>query len=228
MVSWNWDIDILLTFNSFAEPDRLALWELAGNPIFRGFPVFFAFIALWFFDECSRRRGRMLAGLLAVCLATVISVWTQFQFATHTRPILDPSLHLKIADPRWALGWDRSASFPSDTSTLFFALVMVIFVENRFVGSLCFLWVVLVVALPRVIFGWHYPSDIIGALFLGAGCVVVFNILPFLEALFERALIFVKPRMYFVHALLFVLLADAFNLFQGLQQLGKSLVRRFG
>lgn len=228
MVSWNWDEDLLLTLNSFAEADRLALWELAGNPIFRGFPVFFAIVALWFFDECSRRRGRMLTGLLAVCLATVLSVWTQFHFPAHTRPILDSALPLKVADPRWAVGWDRSASFPSDTSTLFFALVTVIFFENRLVGSLCSLWVVLVIALPRVIFGWHYPSDIIGALFLGAGCVVVFSILPFPKACLERALMFVKPRMYFVHALLFVLLADAFNLFQGLQQFGKILVRGLG
>jgi hypothetical protein len=32
-------------------------------------------------------------------------------------------------------------------------------------------------------------------------------------------------RMYFVHALLFVFLADAFNLFQSLQILGKDLVK---
>lgn len=74
-------------------------------------------------------------------------------------------------------------------------------------------------ALIRVVFGWHYPSDIVGALILGPACVYLFVKVPYLVALFERALKLFEGRMYPVHALLFVFLADTNNLFFGLQPL---------
>ena len=69
----------------------------------------------------------------------------------------------------------------------------------------------------RVVFGWHYPSDIVGSLVLGPGYVYLFNKIPYFVTLFERALKLFESRMYIVHALLFVFLADAYNLFLGLQ-----------
>lgn len=47
----------------------------------------------------------MLAGLLGVCLATILSVCFQFHVAVHTRPLLDPALHLNTVDVPWS--WDR-------------------------------------------------------------------------------------------------------------------------
>nr|WP_283810937.1 phosphatase PAP2 family protein [Bradyrhizobium genosp. SA-3] len=171
----------------------------------------------------------MLTGLLAVCVATVLSVWMQFHLAGHTRPLLDPALQLKIIDDhRWRVAWDRTGSFPSDTATLFFALATVILLENRLVGLFCFLWTTTVIALPRVIFAWHYPSDIIGSLVLGPTCVFLFSAIPYPRIMFERVLTWFEGRMYIVHALLFIFLSDAANLFQGLQQAGKSLVRMWG
>ena len=68
-----------------------------------------------------------------------------------------------------------------------FSLAAVIFLENRLVGCLCFLWVLVFIALIRVVFGWHYPSDIVGSLILGAACVYLSIKIPYLVALFERA-----------------------------------------
>ena len=228
MTSGYWDRELLLTLNSLVGDGLPYVWEFANNPLFRGFPIFLALVSLWFSGDCMRRRSRMLVGLLAVCLATVLSVWTQFHFDVHTRPILDPALHLKIADPKWSLNWDRNSSFPSDTATLYFALVAVILLENRLVGFLCFLWAVAVIAVPRVVFGWHYPSDLLGSLILGPGCVLFFNSIPYLRMLVERLLMLFEGRFYLVHALLFIFLADAFNLFHSLEEAGKNLVRLIG
>jgi membrane-associated phospholipid phosphatase len=170
----------------------------------------------------------MLAGLLAACVATVLSVWIQFHLTTHARPLLDQALPLNIADPRWSSDWDRRNSFPSDTATLFFALAAVIFVENRLVGLFCFLWSVVIITIPRVIFGWHYPTDLAGALVLGPACVFLFNTIPYLRALFARMLILFEGHLYVVHALLFILLSDASTGFLSLQKLGKDLVHLLG
>ena len=215
------DRDILLTLNSFAGGNT-HLWEMANNSLLRGFPLFFLLASLWFSDG-QERRGRMLAGLLAVCLATILSVWLQFHIDVHTRPILDPALHLEAVVP--AGTWDRTSSFPSDTATLYFGLAAVVFVEERLAGLICFVWVAVIVAIPRVIFGFHYASDIIGSLLLGSAYVFIFVRSPYPRRMFEGTLMLFEGRMYIVHALLFVFLAEASNLFLSLEALGKGLVR---
>ncbi|MBR0824859.1 phosphatase PAP2 family protein [Bradyrhizobium manausense] len=218
-----WDRDLLLWLNSFAASHQY-VWQLANNSLFRGFPVFFSLGALWFADDSRERRSRMLAGFLATCVATVLSVWMQFHLATHTRPLLDPAIPLNFAAPSW--DWDRRNSFPSDTSTLFFALATVIFLENRLVGLFCLVWVAVVVAVPRVIFAWHYPTDIVGSLVWGLACVLLFS--TYLRTLFERTLILFEHRMYIVHALVLMFLIEASDLFLSLQSLGKILVQLAG
>jgi undecaprenyl-diphosphatase len=218
-VGGSWDRDLLLWLNTFAAHHWM--WTLANNSLFRGFPVFFSFVALWFADDSRERRSRMLAGLLATCVATGLTLWMQLHLATHTRPFLDPAIPLNIIEPHWRLDWDRTGSFPSDTATLYFALATVIFLENRLVGLFCFLWVSVIIAVPRVIFGWHYPTDIVGSLVLALACVLLFNSIPHLRVLFERVLIAFEGRMYIVHALVVIFLMEAFEVFESLQKLGK-------
>jgi len=192
------DKEVLLALNLLAAGHK-TLWELANNSLFRGFPLFFSLVALWFSGDDRERRGRMLAGLLAVCLATLVSAWSQFQIAVHIRPILDPELHLQNVNEAWK--WDRTSSFPSDTATMYFALATVVLLETRLAGLFCFAWVTAVIAIPRVIFGLHYPSDIIGSVILGPGFVFICAKSLYLRRLFERALMLFKNHMHVVHAL---------------------------
>jgi undecaprenyl-diphosphatase len=219
-VGSSWDRDLLVWLNSFAA-NHTYVWELANNSLFRGFPVFFSLVALWFADDSRERRSRMLAGLLATCVAIGLSLWMQFHVATHTRPFLDPAIPLNIIEPHWRLDWDRRGSFPSDTATLYFALATVIFLENRLIGLFCLLWVAVIIAVPRVIFGWHYPSDIAGSLVLELACVLLFNTVPYLRTLFERTLILVESHMYIVHAFVVIFLMEAFEVFESLQKFAK-------
>jgi membrane-associated phospholipid phosphatase len=226
MFDGNFNQELLLLLNSYAGAN-INIWNVATNALLRGFPIFFAIVSLWFLGDCKDRRGRMSAGLFAVCLATVLSFWLQVHFKVNVRPLLDPSLRLMVAKPEWTTlaFWGHASSFPSDTATLFFGLSTVIFLENRLIGLFCFLWAAVVVAVPRVIFGWHYPSDIVGAAILGPGCVVVFSKLPYLRTGFERVLAIFEGRMYLVHASLFIFLADAYNLFASLQGIGKQFAK---
>ncbi|MBR0872992.1 phosphatase PAP2 family protein [Bradyrhizobium tropiciagri] len=223
------DLDLLLALNSFLGSNDLhnkRLWEFLGNSsLIRGFPVFFSLLALWFSSDCIERRSRMLAGLAATSLAVVVSVWLQHHTTPHIRPLMDPALHLNIADPQWASTFGRQGSFPSDTATLFFSLAAVILLENRLVGCLCFVWVWVVIGGVRVAFGWHYPSDIAGSFILGPAVVYSFINVPYVVLLFERVLKLFENRMYIVHTLLFFYLADAFNLYQGAQKMVFSILK---
>src|SRR5258706_7149956 len=142
MISGNTDSELLLTFNSLLGSNDLhnrRLWAFCNNSLFRGFLIFFSLLALWFSDDCIKRRSRMLAGLSATCLAVFLSFWLQHHITPHIRPLLDPALHLNIADPQWATLFERHASFPIDTATLFFSLAALIFLENRLVVFFGFL-----------------------------------------------------------------------------------------
>lgn len=223
----NVDGNILVHLNSMIPANPMAaqaIASLGNNPLLRGFPVFFPLIALWFSGDCKRRRSRMLVGLLATTVATLLSVLLQDFLFIHSRPFLDPTLHLRTAGTLATLGWRHINSFPSDTSTLFFALSMVIFLEHRIVGFIVFLWTFLDVGVLRVATGWHYPSDIAGGLILGVAFVYSFSRIKPLEAAFDCALQRCKPRIYIVHALLFIFLADAFNLFAGLHGLAHGML----
>jgi undecaprenyl-diphosphatase len=173
MISGNWDRELLLTLNSLVGRDGLyLLWDLANNSLFTRSPIFFVLVALWFSDDCRKRRSRMLAGLLAVCLATVLSVWLQFHLAPHIRPLVDPALHLKIFDSTWSLiNWNRKGSFCQRRRHTVFRPATVIFLETRLVGLICFCWVAAMIAVPKVVWGFHYPSDA-GSLVLGPTVVL--------------------------------------------------------
>ncbi len=83
------------------------------------------------------------------------------------RPIDNPELHLKLAfvlNPATFKSW---SSFPSDHAALFFALATGIYLVSRRMGWLVYLYTAVVIALPRVYLGIHYPSDILAGALLG-------------------------------------------------------------
>jgi len=213
------DVRLLYSLNSFVRNNHLAaqIIGLAGfNPLVRGLPAFFFIVALWFLREDRKRRSRMLIGLIAASAATFLSVWLQHRFSLNVRPFLDPSLHLAYVNPASTSNWDRLGSFPSDTATLFFALAAIIFLENRVAGGVTTLWLLFTVGVARVAMGWHYPSDIAGGMILGVTSVFLATRFRYPRDLAERLLERCEPRMYIVHAILFLFLADAYSLFPGL------------
>jgi undecaprenyl-diphosphatase len=122
-----------------------------------------------------------------------------------------------------AVGWDRLSSFPSDTATLFFALSALIFVEYPFIGGLALLWSLFSVGIMRVMIGFHYPSDILGSLVLGPGCVFLIGMNTYVVASFERLLNLLQSRQYIIHGIFFIALAEAYNLFAGLRHVLNGL-----
>jgi membrane-associated phospholipid phosphatase len=214
------DLPLLLKLNSMvpAHSESATFWDFFGNnPLFRGFPVFFSVVALWFWSDNIARRSRMLIGLLSTCVAVVLSVQLQHHLHIHTRPFLDTTLHLQSTPNPLAVGLTNLNSFPSDTATLFFSLSMVVFLERRRAGCVVFLWALFTAGIARVVTGWHYPSDVVGSFVLGPSCVYFMTRIRPLRAYFERLLERWEPRVYIVDGLLFLFLADAYVSFSGLQ-----------
>jgi undecaprenyl-diphosphatase len=72
-------------------------------------------------------------------------------------------------------GWN---SFPSDHSMLFFALSTGLWTVNRRAGLMAMAWSFVIIDLPRIYLGVHYPSDVVGGAILGILCMMAFLAFP--------------------------------------------------
>ncbi len=178
--------------------------------------MFFSLVLVWFARSELEHHIKVLAGLVATMLATVISVALQFLFTPHIRPFLDTALPINTKEADLGdLGLHRLSSFPSDSASLYFAICTIIFLENRKLGIVCGIWAFLTVGVCRVALGYHYPSDILGSFALGAGLVLISVKTGFIQtfgaALVRRLRISMPVRT----ALMFLLLGEAYNQFFG-------------
>lgn len=125
--------------------------------------------ALWFFSRPGGDRKWKLAcgsGFAAAALSYVVA------FVIHhlwSRP--RPYLSHHITHP-WSSTTD--ASFPSDHTTVSFAIAFAILAFDPVIGAL-FVVIALIIAVGRLFIGAHYPSDVAAGLLIGliaAGVVV--------------------------------------------------------
>lgn len=150
-----------------------AITGIGNNVMLRSLPVFYFLIRAWLDRRDSFSRAQLLLGIMGAYVATAVSVLLQFRFHWHLRPMLDPSLPIWVPEPWMRQNWDRPFSFPSDTGTLYFALAWVVAARSRRAGAVCFAWLAITVGLSRVVMGFHYPSDLIGALIMSGLFVLV-------------------------------------------------------
>ncbi|MBK1836858.1 phosphatase PAP2 family protein [Azospirillum sp. YIM B02556] len=135
---------------------------------------------LWFRrEETEAGRRLVVDAIAAVVLAVAASILIQAVMPARPRPLHDAGL--SFVPP---IGQDRDAlknwsSFPSDNAALGFALAATFLRASRSWGLLACLWAAVVIALPRVYLGLHYPGDVAGGALLGfLGAYLVARLLP--------------------------------------------------
>ncbi|HXY06445.1 MAG TPA: phosphatase PAP2 family protein [Terriglobales bacterium] len=224
------DQGILCWVNSFVAGHPTQHKIIAGmgsNEFFRGLPIFFLISVLWFSARIDEeRRSRMLAGLMATCVLTLFSVYLQSHLFWHLRPLLNSGLHLTV-NPEEAsswIGYHGNNSFPSDTMTLYWGLAAVVFLERRRWGVLAFLWTILIIAIPRVYTGVHYPSDIVASAMLGSLTWFVGAYLSPAKTVAKKIVHVLSPWPGMLDTSFAVIMADMFNLFEGTRHILNGMV----
>jgi undecaprenyl-diphosphatase len=126
-------------------------------------------------DERARAdRRTILLGycgtVLALVIARTLEVLGQFRW----RPLNYPELfHVPFGvDISTSAYFRNDNCFPSDHAALFFGLATILFLVRRRLGIIAYLYVALVISLPRLYLMLHYPTDIIVGGLLGALCVM--------------------------------------------------------
>jgi len=122
------------------------------------------FWAAWFgrgTDE--KRREILVATLVAAAVALAVTMALAILLPFRLRPMLEFQSEGMVVPPSWG-EW---SAFPSDHATLFFALATGLLRASPSLGALALAHAFVVVSLPRVYLGIHYPTDIVGGAAVG-------------------------------------------------------------
>jgi undecaprenyl-diphosphatase len=167
--------------------------NLILNPFIKNVPPVILFWALWVLPnkEVAATRQKLIASLfvaaMAICSARVISLTLPFKL----RPMYDPVVS---QNPIVNIDLSEWSAFPSDHATLFFSLAMCFLMINRFAGILAFFHATLIVSIPRILLGFHWPSDIIGGATLGI--VVALILMSVIGRYFDRTRLYTVASRY--------------------------------
>lgn len=137
--------------------------DIAANPMFKGVFVMLLFWGLWFSRNrpYRSRREELIAVLviaaIAILAGRVLALSLPFRF----RPLHDPNLLINRAFGSSTGELEGWSSMPSDHAAMFFALATGLYRVSRPVGIVALLHAVVVICLPRVYLGFHFPSDLL-------------------------------------------------------------------
>ena len=164
------DESILHFLNGFARRSQVFdefVVLVCMNNFLKGALVFTIVWYLWFQNEGNNeKREYLLVGVSASFAGLVVA--KMLTYVIHrARPFNDPHFDLRVPYGIHAVSWEGLNSFPSDHAVLFFALATGIFLASRPIGWLVYSYVTLVICLPRVYLGIHFPTDILAGAIIG-------------------------------------------------------------
>lgn len=146
------------------------------NHLFKGGAVVLVLWYLWF-QKGNKKNNRpaiiltFLGCFLTIFIARVLALTLPFRYRPLHKPptdyILPFNMPLDYAD--------GMSSFPSDHAALFFALATGVYFVSKKMGLATLLYTLVVICLPRVFLGLHYPSDILGGAVVGISVIAGLN-----------------------------------------------------
>lgn len=220
------DTGILHFLNRFAHRswifDRIIV-SLASDTLLKGGLAMTVFWWLWFRrrQTADEERRILLFGVLAsfagVLLARALALLLPFRL----RPLHDPLIHFQVPytlDPKRLIGW---SAFPSDHATLFFSLAVTFFFVSRALGVAALAYASVVICLPRLYLGIHYPTDILAGALLGIGVASLGRLQRLRRAVTNPLLKWLEMSPASFYAFLFFCSFSVAELFDSVRGMGK-------
>lgn len=136
--------------------------RLIGNEFFMPSTFGLLLLGLWIGKRDSMKRERNQRAIICVVLAlAVVTVLVHLVYFVYhrPRPFLNYDVNLLITAP-------TAPSFPSNSTSVAFAIAASVWIINRPLGGILFI-PALMVGLSRMFLGVHYPSDILGGIAFG-------------------------------------------------------------
>jgi len=224
------DKTILEFFNGFSQRSSTldnAIHLISNTELLKGGIVVAILWALWFVGDnkeaVAETRKTVLATIagsfVALSLTMILAITLPFRF----RPIHQLGITFKLPigiHTRFLQGW---SSFPSDHATLFAGLVTGIFLISRPLGFFSIIYVLLVVLIPRIYLGFHYPTDILAGILIGSVCVMLTNGSMIKKTLADPLMEWSEKYPCLFYGAFFLIFFETAELFEDLRHIGRVL-----
>jgi undecaprenyl-diphosphatase len=222
------DTTVLGFFNQFAQRswavDSLIM-TISDSDVLKGYLSLPLIWWAWFRNSHREdNRRTVLLTILGAFSAMAVARVLQLVLPYRPRPVhtagLDFTLpHTMPAD--FLAGW---SSFPSDHASLFFALATGLWLVSPLVGAFAFLHAAVIVSLPRIYVGLHFPTDILSGALLGVTAVAaIWKWRAVFAKLVEPALAWSKTSPHLFYPAFFILTSELAHLFKDSRWLAESL-----
>lgn len=166
------DHSIIGFINQFSHQSKIfdtIVAEIAENLLVKGTPICLAIWWLWFKpdNEQAKTRTLLITTLIAAMAAEFIAKFLTTVLPFRTRPILDHSIDFVAPYSSHGTWYDALSSFPSDHATLFFSLAIGVYFVSRKLGLFAIIYTLIVICMPRIYLGLHYPTDVLAGAIIG-------------------------------------------------------------
>jgi undecaprenyl-diphosphatase len=219
------DAEIIGFLNRFA----LRSWTfdsivvlVEANTLLKGGLGMTVFWWLWFRRKTTiEERQFLLFGLVTSFVSVLLARAFALLLPFRERPLRAPLLHFHLPyslSPDSLIRW---SSFPSDHATLFFSLVVTFFFISRTLGFAALAYTCVVICLPRLYLGIHYPTDILAGALLGVLVALLGRIRDLRSAVTAPLLKWAEVSQASAYAFLFVCTFSLADQFESVRQVGK-------
>jgi membrane-associated phospholipid phosphatase len=223
------DSAVISFLNQFAQRSWTfdsVVFFVAENHLFKGYVVLPLVWWVWYRGGVRREENRqlILTTLVACIIGVAISQASQFVWI-RPRPLWEPALNFTIPHAVPSPYLRAESSFPSDHAAFFLSLATGLLFVSETLGWAVLTYAILVVLLPRVYLGFHYPTDILGGGILGGGLTYVFcKSRSIRECLGGAGLAWERRKPATFYATLFIVTALMAQLFDSLSDLVRFAV----
>ena len=150
---------------------------LLENELLQGGVMMSFFWWVWFrkSDRKIKDQEYVISGIGAATGVVLVARLMAHLLPFRERPLFNPELHFVLPQEYMKYHLIYWSSFPSDHAVLYFCLATSVFLASRRLGVLAYCHALLIVCLPRVYFGIHFPTDILAGALLGIGAANLFG-----------------------------------------------------
>ncbi|MCA9732627.1 MAG: phosphatase PAP2 family protein [Deferribacteres bacterium] len=180
------DALIINFFNHFSRISWTADYTISfvsENQLIKGVILILIYWWAWFRADKNQTaiHRHIISTFLGCFIAMVLARGLALTLPFRLRPLHDATVHFLLPygmRPGALEGW---SSFPSDHAVLFYALSTGMFYISKKIGIFAVIYTTLLIGLPRIYLGLHYPTDIFGGAVVGVYIVFLCNSRAFID-----------------------------------------------